>query len=305
VIKDAGDDPDVTDGLAICATARQVEKGIGIKGGQGVGVVTRPGLACAPGQPAINPVPLETIKSEVQQVLPGGCGVEITIEVPGGEAVARKTMNARLGIQGGISILGTTGIVEPMSEEAFKSSLALQLAQAIALGYQDIVLTPGRQGEKRAVARHGLPAGAVIQMGNFVGYMLEECVRLGIKNVLLFGHQGKLVKVAAGIFYTYSHVADARIETIVAHAALAGADLEVLQQLWQSATAEETIKIIKGNNLEFLFDRLARTASRRAAEHVRGELFVGTVLTSLAGEILGLDQGALKIGEALGWKISR
>lgn len=302
VIKDAGDDPDVTDRLAICAAARRTAAGVRIKGGAGVGVVTRPGLAVAPGQPAINPVPLQIIESEVQKVLPAGCGVEITISVPGGEAVAAKTMNPRLGIRGGISILGTTGIVEPMSEEAFKSSLVPQISQALALGYRDVVFTPGRRTEQWAVEKYGLPAGAVVQVSNFVGYMLAEGVRLGVKRVLLFGHLGKLGKVAAGIFHTHSRVADARRETLITHAALAGAGREVIENIWQSATTEEAAGIILKHNLGFIFDRIAGTASRRASEYVRGELFVGTVLTSLEGEILGLDEGAREIGKALGWK---
>lgn len=302
VVKDAGDDPDVTNGLAIWATVRETDGDVQIRGGPGVGVVTRPGLAVPPGQPAINPIPGQIIKSEVKKALPAGCGVEITISAPKGEKVAAKTMNPRLGIAGGISILGTTGIVEPVSEEAWKTSLVPQIAQAVALGYQDLVFTPGRRGERWATERYGLPAEAVVQMSNFVGYLLAEAVRLGVKKVLLFGHQGKLLKVAAGIFHTHSRVADARRETIITHAALAGVGREILGQIWQSATAEEIAGIIKKYNLGFLFDQIAGTASRRARDYVRGELFIGTVLTSLEGEILGLDEGARLIGEELGWR---
>jgi len=312
VVKDAGDDPDVTNGLAIWATARQAGKGIHIKGGRGVGIVTRPGLAVAPGQPAINPVPRAMIKNEVEKALlacrgvkfsapylPAGTvtGVEVTIHAPEGEVVARKTLNSRLGIQGGISILGTTGLVEPMSEEAFKTSLVPQISQAIALGYKDIVLTPGRQSEKWAVEKYGLPAEAVVQMSNFVGYMLEECGRLGIKKVLLFGPLGKLVKVAAGIFHTHSRLSDARREIIMAHAALAGANQDIIKQIWECATTNEAVKVIKSNNLNFLFNQLAHAASKRATEYGQGKLFIGTVFTSLKGEILGLDR------EALNWKL--
>jgi cobalt-precorrin-5B (C1)-methyltransferase len=307
IIKDAGDDPDVTNGLAIWATAKKIKEGIHIKGGPGVGMVTRPGLAVAPGQPAINPVPLAMIKNEVKKALPAcrdvkfnaSTGAEITIYVPEGEVVARKTMNSRLGIQGGISILGTTGLVEPMSEEAFKTSLVPQVSQAIALGYKDIVLTPGRQSEKWAVEKYGLPAEAVAQMSNFVGYMLEECRRLGIKKVLLFGPLGKLVKVAAGIFHTHSRLSDARRETIMAHAALAGASQDLIKQIWECATINEAVKIIKNNNLNFLFNQLAHAASKRATEYGQGKLFIGTILTSLRGEILGLDKAALKIVDEL------
>lgn len=302
VIKDAGDDPDVTGGLAICAAARKTAAGIRVEGGAGVGVVTRPGLAVAPGQPAINPVPRRIIESEVQKVLPAGCGVEITISVPGGEAAAAKTMNPRLGILGGISILGTTGIVEPMSEESFKSSLVPQISQAVALGYRDAVFTPGRRTEQWAVEKYGLPADAVVQVSNFVGYMLAEGVRLGVKRVLLFGRLGKVGKVAAGVFHTHSRVADARRETLITHAALAGAGRGVIEGIWRSATAEEAAGIIAKHQLGFIFDHIAATASRRATEYARGELFVGTVLTSFEGEILGLDEGAREIGKALGWK---
>ncbi|HCJ79770.1 MAG TPA: cobalamin biosynthesis protein CbiD [Desulfotomaculum sp.] len=307
VIKDAGDDPDVTNGLAIWATAKKIKEGIHVKGGQGVGIVTRPGLAVAPGQPAINPGPLAMIKNEVEKAFlacrgvkfSAPTGVEITIQVPEGEVVARKTMNSRLGIQGGISILGTTGLVEPMSEEAFKTSLTPQISQAIALGYKDIVMTPGRQSEKWAIEKYGLPAEAVVQMSNFVGYMLEECGRLGVKKVLLFGPLGKLVKVAAGIFHTHNRLSDARRETIMAHAALAGANQDIIKQIWECATTNEAVKIIKSNNLNFLFNQLAHAASKRATEYGQGKLFIGTVFTSLKGEILGLDREALVIAVRL------
>ncbi len=302
VIKDAGDDPDVTNGLAIYATAKRAGAGVRIKGGPGVGVVTRPGLAVAPGEPAINPVPRQIITAEVEKVLPAGCGVEITVWVPGGEAVAAKTLNPRLGIVGGISILGTTGIVEPMSEEAFKASLVPQIAQALALGCRDVVLTPGRRSAGWAAEKYALPAEAVVQMGNFVGFMLEECVRLGVQRVMLFGHQGKLIKVAAGVFHTHNRVADARRETLITHAALAGAERGVIVQIWNCATSEEAVQVIKKHRLDFLFDRIAGEASRRAMAHVRGRLVVGTALASSAGEILGLDERARRIGESLGWK---
>ncbi|MEW5897763.1 MAG: cobalt-precorrin-5B (C(1))-methyltransferase CbiD [Bacillota bacterium] len=305
VIKDAGDDPDVTDGLAICATAKRADAGVRIRGGPGVGVATRPGLAVAPGEPAINPVPRQIITAEVEEVLPAGCGVEITVWVPGGEAVATRTLNPRLGIVGGISILGTTGIVEPMSEEAYKTSLVPQITQALALGYRDVVLTPGRRSARWAVEKYALPVEAVIQMGNFVGFVLEECVRLGVQRALLFGHQGKLIKVAAGVFHTHNRVADALRETLAAQAALAGAERGVIARIWQSATSEEAARVIKKNRLDFLFDRIAGEAGRRAMAHVRGRLVVGAALTSSAGEILGLDEKAKRIGESLGWKWKR
>ena len=303
VIKDGGDDPDITTGLSIYAIAREIPEGIVIKGGEGVGTVTKPGLQIKVGEPAINPVPLEMIRSEVAKVLPPNKGVEITISVPGGKEAARKTLNPRLGIIDGISILGTSGIVEPMSEEAFKTSLVPQIAMAKAHGYKSIVLTPGRIGQKAAVETYGLPQEAVIQMSNFTGFMLEECERLGIEKVLLFGHIGKLVKVAAGIFHTHSKVADARLETLAAYAGTIGATPAVISELLQAVTVEGALDIIKQNGLTAVYKILAEQASKRAKEHVYGELEVGTVMTSLTGEILAKDGYADEIGSELGWTI--
>lgn len=303
VIKDAGDDPDVTHGLMICATARRVAvPGVFLRGGRGVGKVTRPGLPVPPGEPAINPVPRAIIQKEVAEILPPGEGVEITISVPGGEEVARNTMNPRLGITGGISILGTSGIVEPMSEKACKISLLSQVSQAAVLGYFRVVLVPGRQSEKWAVERYGLPSAAVVQMSNFVGYLLEGCVSYGIREAILLGTAGKLLKVAGGIFHTHNRVADARREIMVAHAALAGVGRGVLEHLWQCNTVEEGIKILETAGAGFIFHYLAAHAARRAEEYVRGALRVGVVLLSREGHPLGWDEEALAIGEKLGWK---
>lgn len=302
VVKDAGDDPDVTGGMAVWATVRPAPGGVVVRGGPGVGVVTRPGLSVPPGKPAINPVPREMIAKAVEAVLPPGSGAEVIISVPGGEEVAKKTMNPRLGIVGGISILGTTGLVVPLSQKACRDALVLQAAQAVALGFFDVVLTPGRKGEKLAVERYGLPAEAVVQTGNYAGHLLSECARLGVKRVILFGHLGKLVKVAAGVFQTHSRTADARRETLVAHAALEGAPREVLRLLWEAGTAEEAAQIIKGAGLERVFCRLAEEAARRAEEYTGGRLQAGAVLTSLKGEVLGCSEKAVLIGESLGWR---
>ena len=159
MIKDAGDDPDITDGARIEATVRLQPGEIVIRGGRGVGVVTKPGLAVPPGQPAINPGPLQMIRDNVSGVLSSGNGAEVVIAVPEGEQLARRTMNPRLGIVGGISILGTTGIVEPMSEEAFKQALVPQLEIARAAGQQTLLLTPGRRGVSLAAGFRGAAGG--------------------------------------------------------------------------------------------------------------------------------------------------
>ncbi|MEW6770505.1 MAG: cobalt-precorrin-5B (C(1))-methyltransferase CbiD [Bacillota bacterium] len=300
VVKDAGDDPDVTDGLTICATVRPAAAGVVLRGGEGIGVVTRPGLPVPVGEPAINPVPRALILQEVAAVLPPGRGAEVTISVPGGEKVAERTFNPRLGIVGGISILGTTGIVRPMSEEAYRDSLACILNVAAAEGHRRLVLTPGRTGEKIAVERYGFPAPAVVQVSNFVGFMLERAAKAGIKEVLLWGHFGKLVKVAGGIFNTHSRVADGRLEILAALAAAEGASPVTVAQLLMFATVEEALPVLAGAGLGRVFAVAARRVSLRAAAYVQNRLKVGTVLLDRDGAILGQDKAAGEIAAALG-----
>jgi cobalt-precorrin-5B (C1)-methyltransferase len=294
VIKDAGDDPDVTNGALICAEVRKCEgEEVIIRGGEGVGVVTKPGLAIPVDEAAINPVPREMIRSAVREALPEG-GVEVTVEVPKGKELAQKTMNPKLGIVGGISILGTSGIVEPWSEDAFKRSLVPQIDVALANSFEEVVLTPGRIGERNALNR-GVPEDAIVQCGNYVGYMLDECAERGIKGVLLYGHVGKLVKVAAGIFHTHSKVADARLETIAAYAAEAGASRELIKQVLNSTTAEEAVALLFSEGFAEVLNRIAERASQRAEERVGGKVNIGTALINLKGEVIGSDEKARQI----------
>lgn len=299
VVKDAGDDPDVTDGLTIFAEVRPAPAGIVLRGGEGVGVVTRPGLAVPVGEPAINPVPRRLILREVAAVLPPGQGAEVTISVPGGAEVAARTFNPRLGIVGGLSILGTTGIVKPMSEEAYRDSLACAVNVAVAEGRRELVFVPGRTGEKLAVERYGFPLEAVVQMSNFVSYLLERAAAAGVEAVLLFGHLGKLLKVAGGIFYTHSRVADARGEILAALAAAEGAPPPLVARLLETPTVEEVVPLLRAAGLERVFAVAAARASERAQAHVQGKLKVGTVLLDRTGALLGCDPGAREIAMAL------
>ena len=293
VIKDAGDDPDITDKAKICAEVKKIEKGIIIKGGWGVGKVTKPGLQIAVGEPAINPIPRKMILEEVSKVLPPNQGAEVTIFVPGGEELAKKTFNPKLGIVGGISILGTTGIVEPMSEEAFKESLVPQIDIALANGYDEIILTPGNIGEKIAISK-GVPSEAIIQMGNFVGFMLEACVRKGIRKALLVGHISKLTKIAAGIFNTHAKVADARFETLAAYASLLGAEKKIIKSILESNTTEHALEILQENNLTKVFDLIAERASVRSMEYIDKKMEIGAILFSYQREIIGKSSNAVK-----------
>lgn len=303
VVKDGGDDPDVTHGLDITTTVSRSEGGIEITGGPGVGVVTKPGLQVPVGEAAINPVPRQMIMEAVKDYIPIGHGVKIEVSVPGGAEAARKTLNPKLGIEGGISILGTTGIVEPMSEDAFKRSLVPQIEMAKAYGYFSVCLTPGRLGEKWASAQLGIPAEATVQMSNFVGYMLNACVELKIKNVILIGHHSKLTKVAAGCFHTHNKVSDARLETLAALAGLLGATPGLIKEVLDANTSEEALKILRDNGMNEVLNLVAARAAKRAMEHVFGELKVGVVLFDMGGNVLATDENAVEIGREMNWRI--
>ncbi|MDK2820528.1 MAG: cobalt-precorrin-5B (C1)-methyltransferase [Clostridia bacterium] len=306
VIKDAGDDPDITNGVAIYAHARKREQGLVLKGGKGIGVVTCPGLAVPVGEAAINPVPRQMIEEAVAPIIDTGKGIELTISIPEGEKLAKKTLNPRLGIEGGLSILGTTGIVEPMSEEAFRSSLLPQIDVAKAAGWDTLILTPGRMGQRQAEEKYGLPSNAIVLTSNFLGFMLEGCVERGIKRVLLWGHAGKLVKVAGGIFYTHSRIADSRQEILAAWAAAYGAPQNVVNQILMSTTVEAVFDLIPNTGWgEGFLDKLAGRASQRAQNFVFDELEVGTVLLNLKGQMIGSDQVAKEILEAYSWQTKK
>ncbi|CQR71266.1 cobalt-precorrin-6A synthase [Sporomusa ovata DSM 2662] len=304
VIKDAGDDPDITNGVKIVAEVSITDQpGIMIKAGEGVGTVTKPGLAMPVGEPAVNPGPRTMITKAVNDCLPPGKGAVVTISVPNGETIAARTLNPTLGIVGGLSIIGTTGIVEPMSEEAFKNSLVPQISVVRALGYDEIVFAPGKIGQDIAVNRYGLPAETVVQTSNFIGHMLENAVKYEMRRVLLFGHLGKIGKVSAGIFHTHNRMADARMETIAAYMAVSGAPQAAIEEVLSATTTEAAMPIIARYNMNKVYNLLAERASSRAMRYVFGDLTVGTVIVTLKGEILGLDQTAREIGGHLGWNV--
>ncbi|MCR4436323.1 MAG: cobalt-precorrin-5B (C(1))-methyltransferase CbiD [Eubacteriales bacterium] len=301
VVKDGGDDPDMTSGLKIFAEARfRAEKGIEVKAGEGIGTVTSPGLKVKVGLPAINPVPMQMILKEVGEVLPENRGVKITLSVPGGDRVALKTYNPRLGIVGGISILGTSGIVVPMSEEAWKDSLALELSVAAARGRDRIIYTFGNYGEDFVLNKLGLSGELVIKTSNFLGFMLEKAVEHKIKEVLLVGHLGKIVKVAAGIFHTHSKVADARMEILAAYAALEGADTETVARIYGCKTTEAAAEIINARGLEGVYGRIVENASKRCTGYTFDRVKVGTVLFGGGNTVLARDRAADEIIEKLG-----
>ncbi|MFZ5989660.1 MAG: cobalt-precorrin-5B (C(1))-methyltransferase CbiD [Bacillota bacterium] len=301
VVKDGGDDPDVTTGLKIYARVRlSNEKGIRVIGGEGVGTVTLPGLRVPVGQPAINPVPMKMIIKEVSEVLPEGMGADIVIRVPGGEEIAVNTYNPRLGIIGGISILGTKGIVEPMSEEAWKESLALELGILSAKGIKQIVFTFGNYGNDFITKRFGVEDKYIVTISNFVGFMLEKALENHFERILMVGHMGKLVKVAAGIFHTHSRVADARMETIASYAALEGAQKDVIEKIFASRTTDAAAEIIEVFGLQNVYERIVRNVSARCREFVFNKIEIGTVLFNKDNNLLDMDDMARKILKSIG-----
>lgn len=305
VIKDGGDDPDITHGLPIVTQVQlTADDKIEIQGGAGVGQVTKPGLQIPPGQAAINPVPRQMINDNVGQLLSSGQGAIVTISAPGGEEKALHTMNPQLGILGGISILGTSGIVEPMSEEAFKNSLVVRVKQVKALGYDTLILVPGRIGEKAAQEKYALPEEMMAQMSNFVGFMLEQGAKEGFKRILVIGHLGKTVKLASGIFHTHSRMADGRLETIAAWLGALGAKPAFLKEILAQTTTEGAITLIKEQGYEEIFAILAEKGEERCKRYLRGQVEeVGLVITDIKGDPLGLSPGARRIGGELEWAI--
>ncbi|MDP6099971.1 MAG: cobalt-precorrin-5B (C(1))-methyltransferase CbiD [Dehalococcoidia bacterium] len=288
VIKDAGDDPDVTHGTEIYAEVRLSHgQGVEVKGGTGVGRVTRPGLPLPPGEWAINPVPRSMIVRDAGALLPPGTRAEVTIVVPDGERLAAKTFNPRLGIVGGISILGTTGIVEPRSVEAYKVSLSLEIKVARAGGHKRLSLCSGRIGEALSRGALGFPQEAIIIVGDHVGFALEECRRWGVEEVLLVGHIGKLAKVAAGLMNTHHQSGDARLETIAACAALCGATRRVVSQVMALDAAEAAVDILRRESLEATFDEVARRVVWRIGMLVGPSVRLGCLILNLKGEVLG------------------
>jgi len=288
VVKDSGDDPDTTHGTKICATVKfSAEPGVTIRGGKGVGVVTRPGLPVRVGDHAINPTPREMIRKEVAPLLLQDRGMEVIITVPNGEDLAEKTFNPRLGITGGISILGTTGIVEPKSVDAYKASLSLELDVLTATYGRKVTLVLGYVGERFCKNVLGLSEDAFLKIGDHVGFMLDQCRKKGMEEVLLIGHIGKLVKVARGQFNTHFRFGDHRVETIAVYAKRCGAGPETMEAILREKTAEATVGILKKKGLKSVFDEIAREVVSRSENRVEKKVRIRCILLSLEGEVLG------------------
>jgi len=305
IVKFSGDDPDITNGVSVFTDIRMLPQGRGVVflAGEGIGHVTKPGLSLPVGEPAINPGPRELIRNVARDLLGDEGSLEVRISVPEGKELAGRTLNPILGIEGGISVIGTTGVLRPMSEEGFKNALVPQIDVAKAAGFSSQVFVPGKIGENIAVS-WGLPREAVIQTSNFIGFMLEKAGDRGLESVLLFGHPGKLAKVAAGVFHTHNRVADGRMEAMAAYGAAEGLSMQDVRRVLASVTTEEALAILDEAGLaKRVCTALAERASFRAERYLFGKVKVGTVMVTLKGELLGMDGKAQRIGEALHWNL--
>ena len=302
VCKDSGDDPDVTDHIEVVVSIQpNPTPGITIQGGQGVGRVTKPGLEMPVGEAAINKTPRRMIREQielVQQEHPEweGVGLLVTVSIPKGEEIAKKTYNPRLGIEGGISVLGTSGIVEPMSEKALTDSIRLELSMLKEAGHKTVLITPGNYGKtflsEGEFSSLAPIAPYAVKCSNFVGDTLDYCVQMGFDTALLVGHIGKFSKLAAGIMNTHSHYADGRLEVFTAHAALCGASRETLFALMQSVTTDEAIALL---DREGIREAVLDSMLTKIEEHVRaraGETMqTGVILFSNQYGYLGQTAG--------------
>lgn len=305
VRKDAGDDPDTTNGILVYAKVEKfqirsdMEDRIVIDGGTGVGRVTKPGLSQKIGEAAINPVPRAMILQAVEEIADRyhyEGGLKVTISVPEGEKIARKTFNPRLGIVGGISILGTSGIVEPMSEKALIDSIRVEMSQHAAMGEQYMLVTPGNYGADYLREHMALPFEKNIKCSNYVGETIDMAVDMGVKGILFISHIGKFVKVAAGIMNTHSHSADARMEVLCANAIRAGGDLACARSILRCNTTDEALRVLDENHIlreamKEITDRIQFYLDHRSYQ----QILLGAVIFSNEYGYLGQTEHAAEL----------
>jgi len=297
IVKDGGDDPDATHGALIMATVAWLEEGgepgrIELDGGVGVGRVTKPGLPVAVGEAAINPVPRKMIREAIRDVLDGfelaERSVKVVISVPDGEEIAKKTLNGRLGIVGGISILGTRGTVVPFSTAAYKASVAQAIRVARAGGCDHIVLSTGGRTEKFGMELYpGLPEEAFVEMGDFVGFALTQCKRQGVRKVTLVGMMGKFSKVAEGVMMVHSKSAGVNFEFLAKVAEESGAEAETVRSILEANTASQVGDMMASLGNGAFFARLCELCCLESLKQMEGGVETETVIVSMKAELLG------------------
>lgn len=324
VQKDAGDDPDTTNGILVYAKVEKISaeaakniidnqntdskkviihSSIILDGGVGVGRVTKPGLSQKVGEAAINPVPKAMILREAEEAAQEydyEGYLKITISVPEGEEISKKTFNPRLGIMGGISILGTSGIVEPMSERALIASIQVEMKQHFCQGENYILVTPGNYGADYLREHMTIPFENNIKCSNYVGETIDMAIDMGVKGILFVAHIGKFVKVAAGIMNTHSHCADGRMEVLCASAIRAGGTLECAREILEAGTTDEALAVIDRygilkQTMAIVMEKIQFYLDHRSYE----QILLGAVVFSNVYGLLGQTRDALKLMEAI------
>ena len=324
VQKDAGDDPDTTNGILVYAKVEKISaeaakniidnqntdskkviihSSIILDGGVGVGRATKPGLSQKVGEAAINPVPKAMILREAEEAAQEydyEGYLKITISVPEGEEISKKTFNPRLGIMGGISILGTSGIVEPMSERALIASIQVEMKQHFCQGENYILVTPGNYGADYLREHMTIPFENNIKCSNYVGETIDMAIDMGVKGILFVAHIGKFVKVAAGIMNTHSHCADGRMEVLSASAIRAGGTLECAREILEAGTTDEALAVIDRygileETMAIVMEKIQFYLDHRSYE----QILLGAVVFSNVYGLLGQTRDALKLMEAI------
>jgi len=307
VVKDGGDDPDVTTGYTIYATVELSDKEgnlVTVDGAEGVGRVTKPGLDQPVGNAAINSVPRKMIEKEVKEVMElmdYKGSIKVTVSVPGGEELSAKTFNPRLGIMGGISILGTSGIVEPMSRQALLDTIKVELNQKKEMGMKAIAISPGNYGLDFMKREYGYNLDDAVKCSNFIGDTIEMIAELGFEKAVLCGHIGKLIKVAGGIMNTHSSEADCRIELMTHGAFLAGAEKETLKKITECVSTDGAYEIILNAGIqkqfmEIIMEKIVYYLNKKASDR----FIIECVVYSNEFGLLGKTPGASElIGELI------
>lgn len=305
IVKDSGDDPDVTNGMTVYARVEKTDAPheIMIDGGVGIGRVTKPGLDQPVGNAAINSTPRRMIKEELRQVCEDygyTGGLRVIISAPAGVEIAKKTFNPRLGIVGGLSILGTTGIVEPMSDEAVVETIRTELSMRAADGKTVVLFTPGNYGADYIRNELGIEPQIAVTTSNFIGDAFALAAEYGFRGALLVGHIGKLIKVAGGMFNTHSRWGDCRMEIFASHAGMCGASADVIQRIMDSAMTDDMMAILEEAGLR---QRVMESVMERMNFHLThrpvGNMRVGAATFSNVYGILGKTASADELLEKI------
>ena len=295
VIKDGGDDPDVTNGAEIWSTVSLLESSnkIMIDGGIGVGRVTKPGLGLEIGKAAINPTPLKMINQVIEEILErqqkNRYGLSILISVPKGEEIAKRTDNPRLGIIGGISILGTTGIVIPYSTASFAASIRQSIDVSIAMGSDSVILTTGGRSEDfaRSIFGNSVADHAYIQIGDFIGFSIKQCAIKKIKKAYVIGFIGKLTKMAMGVKQTHVKGSNVDMNFLATLANSCGANDELVKKIKSANTARHVGELIDQSGLSKFYDLLCEEVYNHLSKDSPSDLQIKIILLDFTGKIIG------------------